>query len=151
MPVSKGRNKKKSANKSPNNHTRMSHLELKQQQTQGPVQRSQSYYQGVVPSPEMMEKYKNVDPTLPGRLVSLSEEEGAHRRKIESRITNHALTTTLVGQILAFASVLVICVLSYYYMKNGNSSDGRTIAVTIIIGLASLFLGRAIFKKSDKK
>ena len=156
MPVSKGRNKRKT---SKNNHkpTRMAHnVEISQSQRDRgnvkPVQeRSQSYYQGIIPSPEMMEKYKGVDETLPGRLVTLTEDEAAHRRGIENKITTHAFVTTLIGQIFAFLAVGLICGLSYMFMINGNAEAGKYIAISIIVSLAALFLGRKVFVKKENK
>lgn len=148
MPVSSGRKKKRKPlkqqpQKNPNN------LEVNKTQTKGVGQVSQSYYQGIVPSPEMMEKYKEVSPDLPNRLVTLTEDEANHRRAIEKRITTFHFVSQLLGQILAFLAVLSVCYLSYLYMKSGNSSDGKAIAMSIIIGLAALFLGKKVFFNKD--
>lgn len=110
--------------------------------------RSQSFYQGIVPSPEMMEKYKDVDPNLPMTLVKLTQDEAEHRRSIEKSIVRQSATSNIVGQILAFLSVISICTLSYLYMINGNADQGKAIAITIIIGLACAFLGRKVFVKN---
>ncbi len=155
MPVSKGRKrkKKKSPSKQLSKSYPMAHsMEMsrtQRQQGMGPLsQQSQSYYQGIVPSPEMMEHYKDVDETLPGRLVALTEDEAAHRRGLEQRLTTHAFVTTLIGQIFAFLAVGLIAVLSYLYMINGHAEEGKVIAVAIIVSLAALFLGKQVFRKS---
>lgn len=156
MPASKGRKKK--APSQTNNQGRMAgNVEISQSQREkknlGPttIQHSRSFYQGIVPSPEMMEQYKAVDESLPILLVNLTRDEAEHRRKIESKITSHAFTSLLFGQILAFLSVIAICFLSYLFMIHNNSEDGRNIAISIILSLAALFLGKRIFSPKDSE
>jgi uncharacterized membrane protein len=155
MPVSKLRKNRPNRNK-PNTKlpTKMSteiSREGRRVQGQDPkVQHSQSFYQGIVPSPEMMEKYKDVDPNLPMVLVKLTQDEAEHRRSIEKSLVKNNATSNIIGQILAFLSVIAICTLSYLYMINGNADQGKAIAITIIIGIASAFLGRKIFYRNEK-
>jgi len=110
---------------------------------------STSFYQGVVPSPEMMMKYKEVDPSLPLRLVQLTEDEAIHRRGVEKKLTSHHFTLTIWNQVFAFLSVLVICLLSYLFLINGYADAGKYIVITVVVALAGLFLGKRIFVKKE--
>ena len=145
MPVSSTRKKKKTSNQMPKANS----LELNQSKNNNSNSVQQSYYQGIVPSPEMMEKYKLVSESLPERLVKLTEEEASHRRLIERRITNYHFVSQITGQVFALVAVGGIGYLSYVYMLNGNSSDGKTIAITVMIGLAAIFLGKRILNKNN--
>lgn len=154
MGVSKGRNRKSKLTthlKPTKMAAQNTEISRKGKEQSGQIQHSQSFYQGIVPSPEMMDSYKLVDETLPGRLVKLTEDEAIHRRKIETKLTNGSFTSTIIGQIFAFLSVLAVCALSYFFMIKGNPDEGKIIAVSIIIGLAALFLGKNIFKSKTQK
>lgn len=155
MPVSKTR-KSRNRKKTPKTATPMANLEIsrkdKGQNGKGAqLERHQSFYQGIVPSPEMMEKYKEVDPGLPMLLVGLTKDEAIHRRDIEKKLVRQNITKHVLGQILAFLSVLAVCLLSYFYMAQGNPVEGKWIAVSIIVSLACAFLGRKVFASSENE
>lgn len=99
-------------------------------------------YQGLIPSPEMMEAYKNVDPSIPLKIMEWTTNEGDHRRGIETRIVKDGKTVTIWNSIFGFAAVVVIAALSYLFMVNGNPNEGRWIACTIIVALAGVFITR---------
>lgn len=44
------------------------------------------FFQGAIPSPDSMKEYKEVDPSIPSRLIQWTEDESKHRRKIESQV-----------------------------------------------------------------
>jgi uncharacterized membrane protein len=146
MPISSSRKKK---NKSLKPSAKPNSLELKQTHKGNNNSLEQSYYQGIVPSPEMMEKYKIVSESLPDRLVKLTEDEALHRRFIEKKIVNQNFASIITGQIFALLAVGGIAFLSYIFMVNGNASEGKTIAVSVTIGLAAIFLGRRIIVKNS--
>lgn len=118
------------------------------QQTQNTLQRTQKleYFQGLIPHPETMEQYKQIDPTLPMRIVQWTEDEGVHRRNIESKIVKHSYNTVILGYVLGFLSVALISVLCYLFMINGNPREGMWIACIIIVALAIVFVLRKIPK-----
>lgn len=146
MPVSHIRKKK---NKTlPQPPKKSTHVEVKQNQNSPKNSIQQSYYQGIVPSPEMMEKYQQVSHGLPERLVKLTEDEAGHRRTIEKWIAVFGFISQILGQILAIGAVSMVCYLSYVYMMNGNPEQGKVIAVSVIVAIAGLFLGKRIFSKN---
>ena len=108
-----------------------------------------SFYQGIVPSPEMMSDYKAVDPNLPMELLNLTKSEGEHRRKTETTLVRQAHQSVIIGQILAFLSVIVICGLAYAFMINEYPDQGKYIVISTIIGVAALFLGKKIISGKD--
>ncbi len=118
------------------------------QQTQNSIQRTQKleFYQGLIPHPEMMEQYKQIDPSLPMRIVGWTEEEGIHRRNMEAKIVKHSYNTVVWGYVLGFLCVALISVLCYLFMINGNPREGMWIACIIIVALAVVFVLRKVPK-----
>ena len=159
MPVSKhrkGRNKYQSPYR--NNQKNMSgKVSIPKRQIElsnlGPTTKttiqSSSFYQGIVPSPAMMLDYKAVDPQLPMEIVNLTKDEGIHRREKETVLINHAFISVMVGQVFAFLSLLVICFLSYIFMIEGHAEEGKTIVITVLIGIVALFLGKKFLSPKE--
>ncbi len=54
-------------------------------------------YQGAIPSPEMMEGYKNLDSTFPNRILSMAEKEQSHSHKMDGKIHIAVLIQTSVA------------------------------------------------------
>jgi len=111
---------------------------------------SQTFYHGIIPPPDMMQKYQEIDTTLPNRIMKLAEEEGIHRRIMEKKILNLAKVRELVGVISGIISVLVVGILSYLYLLKSAPREGAAIAIAVTIGLASVFVLRKV-KQSRRK
>jgi len=120
-------------------------VKLQQKSNPGQVVQQATFYQGIIPSPEMMEQYKEVDPNLPNRLVQMKEEESQHRREMERRILNKSSFTEILGLILAFLVVCGIAVLAYFFMINGHPEDGKWIILSLT-GLVAVFVTRKFWK-----
>src|SRR5438046_3122494 len=93
MPVSRRRKVKRSKKTSPIPTTaamnQRKEVRIHDDHNNGSRQITGKFYQGVIPSPEMMKEYKEVDPDLPNRLITIFEKEGIHRREIENRIVKY--------------------------------------------------------------
>ena len=109
------------------------------------------FYQGIIPSPDMMKEYQEIDPTLPMRLVKAMEDEAAHRRQIEISILKNGFRTTTFNTIVGFLALLALGFLSYSFMIHGNPKYGAIIASTIS-GVISVFvIGKAISNRKKEK
>jgi len=98
------------------------------------------FYQGIIPAPESMEHYEKIQPGFANRILQLTENESAHRHKVEKRIIGLSFFTTILGQIAALGSVLVVCYLCYFAFDKGYASDAKWIAVSVLVSIASVFL-----------
>lgn len=99
-------------------------------------------YQGIIPPPEAMEHYERVQPGFANRILQLTEKESQHRQKMEKRIVWYSFFTTFFGQLAALTAVLVVCYLCYFAFDKGYASEAKWIAVSVLIGIASVFLYR---------
>lgn len=113
-------------------------------------------YSGPIPPPAELQNYELIQPGFADRLISMAEKEQNNRLnltrlQIESEIKLQTRDQKLfvIGQILAFASVLSIVLLCGYAFYLGAFDEGKIIAVSVIIGLAGLFIVKrnSIFTK----
>ncbi len=106
-----------------------------------------SLYQGVIPPPDMMEHYKEIDPSFPGRILAMAETEGEHRRAYDKAILKKSFSLDIVGNVLGFLAVMGVAVLAYFFMINGHADEGKAIAIGVMLGLATIFVLRKKWKK----
>ena len=81
----------------------------KRNQNQLQTQRSEvtvQHYQGVIPPPEMMEHFAQIDPSFPGRILAMAEVEGDARREKEKSIIRKSFPLDIMGLI---TGVVVVC------------------------------------------
>ena len=99
-------------------------------------------YQGTIPPPEMMEHFARIDPTLPGRIVAMAENEGSDRRLKEKSLIKKAFALDILSTILGFLSVLGVIWLCYQFVQKGYASQAATVACGVIVSLAIIFVLR---------
>ncbi len=104
-------------------------------------------YQGIIPPPEAMESYERIQPGFADRILSLTEGEVKHRQKTEKRIVNYSFWTSLIGLCFAIIAVLIVCFLCYYAFSLGFADEAKWIAISVLVGIASVFVYKR--KKRD--
>ena len=118
------------------------------QQQKPPIQmQRQSFYQGIIPSPEALAQYESLQPGFASRIVKMTEDESHHRRTQEARIITGSIRSTYYGITLGFLAVIALCVLAYLFLINGSPEHGKHIVITLAIGLASVF----VFRRSNNQ
>ena len=109
------------------------------------------YYQGPLPPPEVLKKYNEAHPNATAIILRSFEEEGKHRRKMQSAIVEQGIVRARRGQLFAFIlamTVVVGGVLLLLLEKNivGFSAIGLGFA-----GLVTAFLaGRKETRRARK-
>jgi uncharacterized membrane protein len=132
--------------------------EQQNQQSSISVSRQQ-LFAGPVPSPDLLEKYEQIQPGFADRLIKMAEKEQEHRLKSQEKLidgerelSNKELANFKRGQIFAILSVFIIVSLCVFIFYRGYKTEGRDIAVAVIIGLAGIFIsGRFNRKKGHNK
>ena len=112
-------------------------------------------YSGPIPPPEALAKYETIQAGFADRLMKMGEKEQEERLaaqknfiETEKQIGLFELSNFKRGQFFALLSVLSVVGLCALYV--GDSKSARDIAVTVIIGLASVFIvGRFARKPSQ--
>lgn len=102
---------------------------------------SQSY-EGMIPPPQMMSEFMDVDPTFPERIMAMAEREAAHRHKNELLLNKGAVRSTYLGMVLGFLAVVIVGYLVYYALTLGHPTAAAGIATGVIVAVAVVFVYR---------
>lgn len=101
-----------------------------------------SFYQGQLPSPQMMQDYNSVDSSFANRIITMAENEAAHMHKIEKSQNFYNGISLILGMIFALTCVMVVCYLVYFALSKGYDTAAATIATGVIVGIAAVFIYR---------
>lgn len=97
-------------------------------------------YSGPIPSPEQLREFEAILPGLANRLVTMAENQSAHRIQTEKIVVNSQQRQSGVGQYLGFfISVLAICG-GIFLAVNGHPGVGGTLTSGTVISLATIFV-----------
>lgn len=115
-------------------------------QPQNQIQQQQltvtKHYQGVIPPPEMMEQFKNIDPSFPDRILKMAENEGFHRRELAKSVTYKSFLLDFSGIISGIAVVSGVIWLCYEFVKRGYATQAASLGIAVLVGLAVVFATR---------
>ena len=103
------------------------------------------------------ERYEVINPGFANRLMQMAEKEQEHRMNTQLFLINTEKTLQTKdldnirrGQIFALVSVVLVLLLCAYIAYAGQAQEAKWVAVSVIVGLAGVFItGR--LKNSDKK
>ena len=75
------------------------------------------------------------------RILTLTEDETAHRREMEEKIVKHAFLISILGNICGLLAIASLGFLSYEFMIQGHATEGGWIAGSIA-GVVGIFVIR---------
>lgn len=103
-------------------------------------------YSGPLPHPAILERFRAVDPTFPGRVFDIAEREQAHRHEPERRRLEAAVADASadrrerrVGQFLGFAIMLAGLAVIVYAVWQREPWVAAAVGGVYVLGL--VFLG----------
>lgn len=97
-------------------------------------------YEGQLPSPEMMQKYNQLDASFANRILSMTEKEQGHQHQLDKLNSKGIIFSMILGMLFAFSSVLVVSYLVYLCIENDYPKTAGVIAVGVIVGIAGVFM-----------
>lgn len=105
------------------------------------------HYSGIIPPPEFMSHYAEINPDFPNRILSLTENEGKHRQQMERKIVNFSFISEMAGIVSGLFAVAMVCLLCYYFIEQNYPKEASHVAIAVIVGLAGVFVFRKFTKK----
>lgn len=104
-------------------------------------------FTGPIPHPEHMRQYKDIDESLPNRIVSMAESNLAHKQSIEKIAVIGQLLMAFLGW--ATPTGIASCVLYHavLFIQDGKSTEAL---VSLVVALATLG-GAFYIKQKDKE
>jgi len=113
-----------------------------QQPQKGTITHQATLYHGAIPPPEMMEHFARIDPTLPGRIMKMAEQEGESRRLKEKSIINKSFALDIISTTCGVLSVFGVIWLCYQFVLKGFHQEAGYVATSVIVSLAVIFVLR---------
>ena len=92
-------------------------------------------------APENLEKYAEIDPNFPERVLLAFEAEGQHRRKQQERMARNEFFLNIFKLVLAFMAVLCVLGVGCFYLLHDAATQGAGIIGAVVVALALAFLG----------
>ena len=86
-------------------------------------------YSGPLPDPEMLDRYKNADPSFPERIVKMAEKHNAADVGIKKSFVFSNTIIPIAGQVFTFL-LGIGCLLTCIYLANKGLAGG---AIAVIV------------------
>lgn len=102
------------------------------------------YYQGPLPPPEVLKKYNEAHPNATAIILHSFEEEGKHRRKIQSAIVEQGIVRARRGQVFAFIIAMTAVAGGVFLLLLEKSIGGLSTIVAGVGVLVTAFLAGRI-------
>ncbi|MCA2640198.1 MAG: DUF2335 domain-containing protein [Microcystis sp. M137S2] len=112
---------------------------------QGQISGSIAAFYGPIPHPTILKGYEEVLPGSADRILSMTEKEGEHRRKIETELVKNDNIRSYLGQIAGFTIAIVGLGGSIYLGINDKVWASGIMSAGTLTGLVTVFV------KGDKE
>lgn len=113
---------------------------LQQQQRAGSVQVRQQLWTSPVPPPEELEKYRQVLPDSPERILKMAEKQAEHRQYCEKRMVRAHSRNSTMGVVFAFLLGLTAIGGGIYLISIGQETTGLTSLISGVVSLVGVFI-----------
>lgn len=110
-------------------------------------------HESIIPLPEQMKGYSEIDPEFPRTIMSWTSDQLAHQRKMQSMTIWFKFVEQLFNNIFGIIAICIPAYVGYLFMKNGYALQGSAIICTISVAIAGIFVIRKIsnFNTQNKK
>ncbi|MBP7796081.1 MAG: DUF2335 domain-containing protein [Elusimicrobiales bacterium] len=108
-----------------------------------------SHYSGPIPPAAELEKYKNVIPDAPERILKMAENQNAHRIELENFAIHEQISESKRGQIFAFVIALIMIVCGTICILKDHDWAGSIMVGGTLISLVYAFINGKTKQKKD--
>jgi uncharacterized membrane protein len=109
-------------------------------------------YSGPVPDPETLERFEQIHPGAAKIVFTAFEEQGSHRRKLETLKIESDVAAAKRGQIFGLMISLIVIVGSFYLIHEGKTTTGAVLVISDLLAFATVFLiGRRAQEREREK
>lgn len=99
-----------------------------------------SLFIGLIPHPEILERYEKIFPGAAERILKMAEEQSLHRRTQESRVIGSDILNSRLGLIFALIIGLAGIIGGAVCIVNGKEVSGSIFGMTCIATLVGVFV-----------
>lgn len=98
------------------------------------------YFSGPLPPPKTLEAYKAIDPTFPDRILSMAENQAAHRQSIEKQVICNDSKNERLGTIFAFLLIFFSLLISAFLLYHGKGIESLAILMSTVVPVLIVFI-----------
>jgi uncharacterized membrane protein len=106
------------------------------------VQQTVQGFTGPIPPPAVLAGYEAVLPGLADRLVTMAEQQSAHRQELERQVVNANIRHAEIGLWLGAAVAALLIIAAVLVTLAGYPETGAVIAAVDIVGVVTVFVLR---------
>lgn len=97
-------------------------------------------YEGLLPMPLFLEKYKEIESTYPDRIMKLVEDQSNHRQDIEKKVIESNISHEKLGMVFGFILGLVGILMGGFLLYSDKSISGFAVFFTSLGALVGNFI-----------
>lgn len=110
-----------------------------------------SAYSGPLPPPEILEGYERVVPGGANRVITMVEQQAAHRQTLERTVVLSDVKKSYWGLGLGFAVVVMFTLASYNLIMAGHGWQGTILGTVDLATIAGLFVYGTVSRRSERQ
>jgi len=101
---------------------------------------STEIFSGPLPAPKTLKEYDQIMPGLANRIVTMAENQSAHRQQLENIVIRSDRRNSLLGLVIGGIVALSVLVVGAYLITIGEHYAGTFLCTTDLISLAGIFV-----------
>ena len=114
-------------------------------------QHSVQTFSGPLPPPEILRKFNDVVPGAADRIITMAEEQSAHRRELEKKVIESDIERSKWGQVLGFTIAITGLVASTLIAIYGSALAGGIIGVGTLATLVGVFMYGTVTRSRERE
>jgi uncharacterized membrane protein len=107
-------------------------------------------HQGILPHPEVLERYEKLIPGSAERLLKLTESQTHHRQSLEKTVVDHEVAQSSRGFWGAVVVTMGIELISALLVLKGFPLQGSAMGGVWLVGLAGVFVYGTRSRKAER-
>lgn len=109
-----------------------------------------SLYAGPLPDPETFKKYEKVCPGAADRIITMAENQSAHRQAMENKFIDSRVKNSFIGLWMAFIIGIVIIVCGVVCILLNHSIAGTIFSGLGVVSVISAFINNSKMSEENK-
>jgi len=108
-------------------------------------------FSGPLPPPEALERYNQILPGLPERIIAIAESQHSHRQELDTHVIHSNVSAQRMGTVLGFVVAMTVIVGGVFLVYEGKSGEGLAAIITALASLVGVFLYSKREQQKDLK
>lgn len=100
------------------------------------------YHQGIIPHPDLMKGYGEIDPDFPSQIMGWTDEQLLHDRAVQNRALWFTFIERLLNNIFGIIAISVLVGTGIWFMLEGHAKEGAAIICSTVVATAGIFVLR---------